>query len=739
MGNSANSSSYQDIAMLLYHAGVSVDMNYDPDGSGAPSNNVPWALTTYFNYDPSTIGKAFKADYSDTEWKELLKADLNASLPLYYSGDDVSSGHAWVCDGWRSGDDMFHMNWGWSGTSNGWYAMGALNPDFNNFNNSNLVVKGIKPGNPALIVRITNLLPSSVIGYGPVAGIDCSVITGTPNAVNLYFDNGLIYSTIQTNFTHDLVTSDYPMGIHTIKVEALNATDTVFHEITVGNFGWAPQASAFANAARGIQQIYAVDSLIVWAIAYDGDDLTNYIQEFTRTENGGETWTSGTIPGCAGLTPSMIFALNDDTAYCPMFRQSGANPQGIYVTMDGGINWTKQTSASFSNSASFPNVVHFFNNCEGFCMGDPVSGEFEIYTTNDGGNTWTQVNAENIPDPLSGEFGVIGYYSAVGNKAWFGTNKGRVYRTSDKGLQWDVSTTTLAGKYVDVEFANGLHGLAQDKNLNTTGALSETFDGGVTWNAVTVTGQVGTTDFCFVPGTENTWISTEANILDGTFYSFDGGHSWALFAVTNDVQYLAVDFVSNRSGWAGGFNESATAGGMFRFVGALPPGTTLGPVTSLYAVATGWNVNLEWTAPTTGNVIGYNVYRDDTLRNTTPVINYTYNDYPVANGKHTYCVTAVYDAGESDAVCTDAWVTFGIAENEADVKVYPNPAAGLINIETPQNFSLVRILTLAGQEVYNYAIPGNNLRILTAGFIPGMYVMQITMENNTITCKISVK
>ncbi|MEI6060840.1 MAG: C10 family peptidase, partial [Bacteroidota bacterium] len=465
MGNSASSSAYMDIASLLYQVGVSVDMNYNMTGSGAYDAKIPWALSTYFNYDPSDMGMELKSDYTETEWKELIKAELNALHPVFYSGDDLTlGGHAWVCDGWNWGSDMFHMNWGWSGLSDGWYFIGSLNTFNGRYNTNHAIVKGIKPGNPDLVIRITNLHPGQLIAYGQEVGIDCSVIRGAAGTIHLYVDNNLVYTTTQTGFTYGFKTTDYALGSHTIKVEAINATDTAYHEVTIRNSYWVSQASAFPVVSRGVGYLHVVDSLVAWGTAYDGANTSNCIQEFTRTSNGGQTWIPGTIPACAGLVPSMIFALNADTAYCPMYKLTGSNPQGIYVSFDGGIGWSRQQSASFSNSASFPNVVHFFNRNEGFCMGDPANGEFEIYTSMDGGNNWIPVAADSIPDPIPDEYGVTGYYSAKGEYAWFGTSKGRVYRTRDKGHNWEVSTTTLGGKFVDVEFADSLHGLAQDRN-----------------------------------------------------------------------------------------------------------------------------------------------------------------------------------------------------------------------------------------------------------------------------------
>ena len=113
-------SSYNnEVAKLIFHCATSVDMGYGADGSGAYSHDVPAALSTYFRYNTDSQYR-HKNSYNDSAWHVMLKADLDAKRPIYYSGYSESGGHAFVCDGYNS-DDYFHFNFGWGGSGNGYY------------------------------------------------------------------------------------------------------------------------------------------------------------------------------------------------------------------------------------------------------------------------------------------------------------------------------------------------------------------------------------------------------------------------------------------------------------------------------------------------------------------------------------------------------------------------------------------------------------------------------------------
>lgn len=118
------------VARLMQLAGYSVGMQYNTaanGGSGARSENIRDALVKKFGYD---VGADYaRRDFYDTEeWAELIYDNLANYGPVIYDGTGSEGGHSFVCDGY-DGRGMFHMNWGWSGTSDGYFALSALDPD----------------------------------------------------------------------------------------------------------------------------------------------------------------------------------------------------------------------------------------------------------------------------------------------------------------------------------------------------------------------------------------------------------------------------------------------------------------------------------------------------------------------------------------------------------------------------------------------------------------------------------
>ena len=183
------------VATLLFHCGVSVEMNYSNNGSGASSSDVPDAMKRYFNYSKKLHRE--KKCNDNAEWLAMLKECLDLQRPLLYSGHG-SAGHAFVCDGYDD-NDLLHFNWGWGGFCDGYFALGNLNPNGYDFNDSNYAVFDISPDyEPYQVVASVNPpTAGSVIGTGDYHIGELCQLTAMPTEHFDFFcwkDKGIIIS-----------------------------------------------------------------------------------------------------------------------------------------------------------------------------------------------------------------------------------------------------------------------------------------------------------------------------------------------------------------------------------------------------------------------------------------------------------------------------------------------------------------------------------------------------------------
>lgn len=143
------------VAQLLYHIGVSLDMNYSPNGSGCWSLyeysiaqgageldsmiGADKRIPRYFGYRYSYAGMRDSIG-NDSIWTEMLYQSLAEGKPIYYAGWAVDTtsptgysptdGHGFVMDGYRetAGIEYFRFNWGWNGSCDGWFMINKLTP-----------------------------------------------------------------------------------------------------------------------------------------------------------------------------------------------------------------------------------------------------------------------------------------------------------------------------------------------------------------------------------------------------------------------------------------------------------------------------------------------------------------------------------------------------------------------------------------------------------------------------------
>ncbi len=200
MPNTINGSNRNEVAKLMYHCGVSVEMNYSPSASGAFVINsmspiqhcAEYALKTYFRYKSSLQG-VDRYYYTKSQWISMLKTELNAGRPVLYAGFGSGGGHAFVCDGYDN-NSYFHFNWGWGGAYDGYFAVDALNPSgvgtgggTGGFNYDQQAIIGIEPpsggGGPAIgdltLSQPVYSSPSGTMYYGQSIEVSMNVVNNS--------------------------------------------------------------------------------------------------------------------------------------------------------------------------------------------------------------------------------------------------------------------------------------------------------------------------------------------------------------------------------------------------------------------------------------------------------------------------------------------------------------------------------------------------------------------------------
>lgn len=121
-----NDAAFDGVARLMSDLGVAVEMQYAKSGSAAYIGNLISALQTYFGYSKLTYLASID-DVGAEAWNAKLRGEIDGNRPILYSASDASSGgHSFIIDGYK--DESFSVNWGWGGYCNGFYQIGALNP-----------------------------------------------------------------------------------------------------------------------------------------------------------------------------------------------------------------------------------------------------------------------------------------------------------------------------------------------------------------------------------------------------------------------------------------------------------------------------------------------------------------------------------------------------------------------------------------------------------------------------------
>lgn len=214
-----------EVGKLMYDCGISVSMDYSPTGSGSiVIGNAPSAQNAYvefFNYYPWSLKGVMQNSVTPAAWTNLLENELNNGRPMQYEGQASSGGHSWVCDGYNT-SNQFHMNWGWSGQDNGYYAYNNLYPQAgDDFDVEVGVLLGIMPAYKGL--GIDNVSTSATFKIYPnpsngIFNVSLENVTGNPQITVYNMLGQQVYTSKLTSVGTSLNLSNQAKGVYLYRI-----------------------------------------------------------------------------------------------------------------------------------------------------------------------------------------------------------------------------------------------------------------------------------------------------------------------------------------------------------------------------------------------------------------------------------------------------------------------------------------------------------------------------------------
>lgn len=446
------------IALLMRRCGIAVEMEYGTDGSAAATIGEPEigyksaenAYRENFKY-MHTLHSISLENYSDAEWVATLQNEINNGRPVHYSAGDeyTGGGHSFICCGYDNTSKLY-FNWGWSGGSDGYYAIGQLNPGSDHYNARNKAIIGIEPDT-------TNAATTTISLSADIPGACTLTGDGTYNS---YVDPVTIKAIANPGYLVDGWDNGLPYNPYEFIANGGNVSYTAHcTKITGDTIGYCSDEFVTCYGSSSSYKTHK------WAIRLDSASIApqrmlEKIKVFF-TENGNYT-----IEMCKGT----------ETEPTTVIATTSANINGITSVMDGvWKTGTLQNPVPVDRSQSFWIVLSwtgkgypmscstFRGNTDGLWCYNSSNKIWENYTDNyDIYLSWmTRGIFAHNPGPYE--------ISVIADDASHGTTTGS--GTYPAGTNVTISATPKAGcKFV--KWQDGV--TAQTRNVAVTDAFTYT-------------------------------------------------------------------------------------------------------------------------------------------------------------------------------------------------------------------------------------------------------------------------
>ena len=296
--------------------------------------------------------------------------------------------------------------------------------------------------------------------------------------------------------------------------------------------------------------VSVVDSNIIWAVAslFTYSDKTADVK-LLKTIDGGKNWTVSTIYELGNHASYSIKAFDSNTAWI-----NASSGGGVFKTVDGGKTWDKNLKSYYSGR-----YLHFFDKLNAF------SRNFGNYSyTTDGGDSWTNKNINFENQESVGQLSIATENFSLGDTSWFGTNSGRVFRSTDRGKNWLPFAIAKNRTYLhitSISFIDSKNGLLVCSSADSVAGIyygiAQTSDGGENWKFIPKENLPYYTRSVYFPAINaiprsKKFVLEYYNNVEGAsnYLTSDNGNTWKFLSDTGWA-FGNVEFQNVNTGWLG--------------------------------------------------------------------------------------------------------------------------------------------------------------------------------------------
>ena len=667
------------IAWFMYHCGVAVDMMYSGSGSGAYSEDVPDAILKYFGY--TNKARLRKRDaYSLEEWQNMLKDSFDQGWPVYYSGSSDDAGHAFVCDGYNDAD-LFHYNWGWSGSNDGWFVIDEIDYNrgadalfnyvpaevFENTAKSVSNFNAVANGDDGFSATLSWINPTLTIGGNAIESLEQVII----------MRDGEIVKTIENPTSGAAMTYIDEAGVPIM----VNYTIYVVNKGTNGK-------KAYANNVN-------LGPTCPWTI--------------TTTENWNDACLS--VYNNAGLTLAKISADRSESTEYEVDMSQGlvrfvwtAPTDSINLSFNIKDSENRTVFAFEGASTDMPNGTFFIanNSCSASTEIFEAPKDLSAETIgNDIVLNWTGVS-----DPG------FGYNIYRDDYLYSMVASGTSFTDRNAGTENHCYHVTIFTDNGESDASNEACANAENECAMPKDFHAEVLENGkvkLTWSTPEMAGYSGYIIYRKVFGGDYERIK----LVNQNSTSYNDNTNLKV----GEIYYYQIKAYYQESS-----SESAPAmnadNPKLNYViinkTAIP--------TNLTGTAQGDEMFLEWDIAR--NADSYNVYRNGEMIASEITDNFQTVSLDGEITAFTFYVTGVKNGVESSASNKVYYGNVGISEsNISDLKIYPNPSNGKVSVEA-EGLVSVAVYDILGQEVMQTNVDGNAVTLNLTDLQSGVYFIK---------------